>query len=70
MLPPLLPPTLKKLCRFRFYLPDQFVVNLDAGYDSTKTRGLLTEFGCDWQISTAGDPLQAGARWVVERTNA
>lgn len=67
---PLLRPTLEKLGRFGFYLPDQIMVHLDAGYDSNKTRNLLTELGCDWEISTKGEPLQAGSRWVVERTNA
>lgn len=67
---PLLRPTLEKLSRFGFYLPDKISVHLDAGYDSTKTRGLLTELGCDWEISTKGEPLQTGSRWVVERTNA
>jgi len=59
---PLLQPTLEKLSRFGFHLPDQITVHLDAGYDSTKTRGLLTELGCDWQISTKGEPLQTGDR--------
>ena len=45
-------------------------VHLDAGYDSGKTRDLLELLGCDWVISTKGEPLQAGARWVVERTNS
>ncbi|ALC04863.1 hypothetical protein CDES_02005 [Corynebacterium deserti GIMN1.010] len=43
---------------------------LDAGYDSSKTCSLLTELGCEWVISQKGVPLQAGARWVVERTNS
>lgn len=67
---PLLRPTLEKLSRFGFHLPDQITVHLDAGYDSTKTRDLLTELACDWDISTKGEPLQTGSRWVVERTNA
>ena len=45
-------------------------MHLDAGYDSGKTRDLLELLGCDWVISTKGEPLQAGARWVVERTNS
>jgi len=45
-------------------------VHLDAGYDSTKTRCLLTELGCQWEISSKGEPLQTCARWVAERTNA
>ncbi|MGD7003901.1 IS5 family transposase, partial [Corynebacterium halotolerans] len=67
---PLLHPTLDKLDRFGCRLPDQITVHLDAGYDSKKTRSLLTELGCGWVISTKGEPLQAGARWVVERTNS
>lgn len=67
---PLLRPTLEKLGRFGCYLPEQITVHLDAGYDSNKTRALLLELGCDWDISTKGKPLQVGARWVVERTNA
>ena len=67
---PLLPPTLALLSRFEQHLPETITVHLDAGYDSAKTRALLTTLGHDWQISTKGEPLQAGARWVVERTNA
>ena len=71
---PLLRPTLEKLARFDeglgVGLPDQITVHLDAGYDSTKTRDLLDELGCHGVISVKGFPLQAGARWVVERTNS
>ena len=71
---PLLRPTLEKLGRFDeglgFGLPEDITVHLDAGYDSTKTRDLLDEVGCDAVISIKGFPLQAGARWVVERTNS
>lgn len=67
---PLLAPTLGKLARFGFHLPEQITVHLDAGYDSGKTRDLLDVLGCDYVISKKGEPLQAGARWVVERTNA
>ena len=67
---PLLRPTLEKLGRFGLALPDHITVHLDAGYDSSKTRSLLTELGCEWVISQKGVPLQAGARWVVERTNS
>lgn len=67
---PLLRPTLEKLGRFEFYLPDQITAPLDAGYDSNKARSLRTGLGCEWEISTKGEPLQAGARWVVERTNS
>lgn len=67
---PLLGPTLDKLARFGFHLPDQITVHLDAGYDSATTRDLLDTLGCDHVISAKGTPLQAGARWVVERTNS
>jgi transposase len=71
---PLLRPTLEKLGRFELRfgvgLPEKITVHLDAGYDSTKTRDLLTELGCDAVISQKGFPLQAGARWVIERTNS
>jgi transposase len=67
---PLLDPTLEKLSRFGFDLPEQITVHVDAGYDSGKTRDLLDTLGCQWVISTKGTPLQTGARWVVERTNA
>lgn len=71
---PLLRSSLERLGRFehRFGvgLPAQITVHLDAGYDSIKTRALLDELGCDAVISTKGFPLQAGARWVVERTNS
>lgn len=67
---PLLAPTLEKLSRFGFDLPERITVHLDAGYDSGKTRDLLAALGCDAVISTRGEPLQAGARWVVERTNS
>ncbi len=67
---PLLRPTLEKLGRFGWCLPETITVHLDAGYDSTKTRELLDELGCDAVISKKGTPLQAGARWVVERVNS
>lgn len=71
---PLLRPTLEKLARFDeglgVGLPDHITVHLDAGYDSAKTRALLAEFGCRGVISVKGFPLQAGARWVIERTNS
>ncbi len=62
--------TLDKLDRFGFDLPERITVHLDAGYDSRKTRDLLDTLGCDHIISTKGEPLQAGKRWVVERTNS
>jgi transposase len=70
----LLRPTLDKLARFDegmgVGLPEDITVHLDAGYDSGKTRDLLTELGCSGVISIKGFPLQAGKRWVVEPTNS
>jgi transposase len=69
---PLLRPTLETLSRFGFELPEAICVHLDAGYDSARTRDLLTELGCTGQIATKGipAPVQNTARWVVERTNS
>ena len=67
---PLLRPTLETLQRFGLDLPARMTVHLDAGYDSSKTRDVLDELGCDSVISLGGTPLQAGSRWVVERTNS
>lgn len=67
---PLLGPTLEKLSRFGFDLPERITVHLDTGYDSSKTRDLLDTLGCDDVISKKSEPLQAGARWVVQRTNS
>lgn len=51
-------------------LPEQVTVHLDAGYDSGTTRELLAELGCRAVINVKGFPLQAGQRWVIERTNS
>lgn len=69
---PLLRPTLERLSRFGFDLPEDIRVDLDAGYDSDVTRELLTELGCDWKISPKGTYIKINhtRRWKVERTNA
>jgi Transposase DDE domain len=66
---PLLAPTLDTLERLG-PLPPQPVVQLDAGYDSHKTRMLLDERGMRGQIAAKGTPapVQASRRWPVERT--
>jgi Transposase DDE domain len=53
-------------------LPAQPVVHLDAGYDYQPCRQVLTERGMVGQIATRGlpAPIQAGHRWVIERTHA
>ena len=53
-------------------LPAQPVVHLDAGYDYQPCRQILTKRGMVGQIATRGipAPIQAGRRWVIERTHA
>ena len=53
-------------------LPAQPVVHLDAGYDYQPCRQVLTERGMVGEIATRGlpAPIQAGRRWVIERTHA
>jgi transposase len=68
---PLLGPTLEGLGKLG-PLPDDLAVHLDRGYDGTPTRALLARFGFTGEIARKGmpAPLQAGTRWVVERTQA
>jgi IS5 family transposase len=53
-------------------LPEQASVHLDRAYDSKVTRELLESRALSGAISEKGEPapLQAGMRWVVERTNS
>jgi transposase len=53
-------------------LPDRASVHLDRAYDSTTTRRKLAARWLVGEISEKGKPapLQAGKRWVVERTNS
>jgi IS5 family transposase len=53
-------------------LPDGVLVHLDRGYDNGPTRALLDGLGFDGAIARKGvpAPVQAGARWVVERTHS
>jgi hypothetical protein len=72
---PLLAPTLEDtLERLGGELPEEWVsVHLDRGYDSNATRERLKERGLIAQIAAEKGkpaPLQAGKRWVVERTNS
>jgi hypothetical protein len=69
---PLLVPTLEHAGASVGGLPDPASVHLDRGYDSFVTRGRLKERGLNAQIAKKGQPapLQAGQRWVVERTNS
>jgi hypothetical protein len=67
---PLLEPTLAGLEKLD-NLPEDLTVHLDRGYDSRGTRALLAELGFDGAIARKGvpAPIQAGSRWVVERTH-
>lgn len=69
---PLLRPTLERLSRFGFHLPESIRVDLDAGYDSGVTRELLAELGCDWKISPKGTYIEINhtRRWMIERANS
>jgi transposase len=67
---PLLAPTLAGLDKLD-RLPDAPTVHLDRGYDGRPTRALLEALGFDGAIARKGvpAPVQAGPRWVVERTH-
>jgi transposase len=69
---PLLEPTLQAAKTQVGAMPEQVNVNLDRGYDSDKTRALLDELGFTGEIARKGvpAPIQAGKRWVVERTHS
>jgi transposase len=53
-------------------LPEEVTAHLDRGYDSAATRMLLEAFGFAGEIARKGvpAPVQAGKRWVVERTHS
>ena len=67
---PLLGPTLTGLDQLGG-LPEDVTVHLDRGYDGGPTRAPLDALGFDGAIACKGvpAPIQAGARWVVERTH-
>lgn len=69
---PLLGPTLHAACTQVGPMPEQPTAHLDAAYDSTLTRELLDQLDFDSDIARKGvpAPVQAGGRWVVERTNS
>jgi Transposase DDE domain len=69
---PLLPDTLTATQQQVKALPDNVTVHLDAAYDNTPTRTLLTQLGFHSEISRKGipAPIQVGKRWVCERTHS
>lgn len=66
---PLLGPTLAGLEKLG-PLPPGVTVHLDRGYAGAPTRDLLAGLGFAGEVARKGDPVQAGPRWVVERTHA
>ena len=68
---PLLGPTLDGLKPFA-PLPAGIAAHLGRGYDGRPTRALLDALSVTGVIARKGAPapLQAGQRWVVERTHA
>jgi transposase len=68
---PLLGPTLAGLDKLDG-VPQDVTVHLDRGYDGGPSRALLDELGFEGAIARKGvpAPVQAGARWVVERTHS
>jgi hypothetical protein len=68
---PLLAPTLDLLNGLG-PRPDEITVDLDAGYDSDKSRAVLDERKLRGRIARKGTraPVQATQRWHVERTHA
>lgn len=69
---PLLAPTLTAACAQAGPMPAAPTAHLDAAYDSGPTRELLDQLGFCGDIARKGvpAPVQAGGRWVVERTNS
>ena len=68
---PLFGPTLDA-ARAQVGRPETVNVNLDRGYDSTKSRLPIAELGLTAEIARKGvpAPIQAGRRWVAERTHS
>jgi hypothetical protein len=68
---PLLAPTLAGLEK-RDGLPADVLVHLDRGYEGSPTRALLAAVGVAGAIARKGvpAPVQAGRRWLVERTHS
>ena len=69
---PLLVPAMEHASASVGGLPEEASVHLDRGYDSSLTRERLKELGLTAEIAKKGypAPIQAGQRWVMERTNA
>jgi hypothetical protein len=68
---PLLGPTVEGLAKLG-PLPDGITAHLDRAYDGGPARALLDRLGFTGDIARKGvpAPLQAGTRWLVERTQS
>jgi hypothetical protein len=69
---PLLGPTLEAAKAQVGAMPMTVNANLDRRYDSAKSRALIAELGFTAEIARKGvpAPIQAGKRWLVERTHS
>ncbi|MEV6734418.1 MULTISPECIES: IS5 family transposase [unclassified Streptomyces] len=69
---PLLRPTLEAMKAQVGPLPVEVNVNLDRGYDSAQTRFLAGRVRLHWRDrpERVPAPIQAGKRWVIERTHS
>jgi hypothetical protein len=69
---PLLGPTLQAAIGQVGSLPEHVTGHLDAADDNGPSRAVLDRLGVDADIARKGvpAPVQAGKRWVVERTHA
>jgi len=69
---PLFEPTMRQIPDMIGPLPERPCVHPDRGYDSAGTRDLLDELGYVHEIARKPipAPIQAGKRWVVERTHS
>jgi hypothetical protein len=69
---PLLGPTIHATRHQVGVLPDHPVMHLDSGYDGKPSRAVLAEHDMLGEIAKKGvpSPIQAGRRWVVERTHS
>jgi hypothetical protein len=69
---PLLGPALAAAKEQAGAMPEAVNINLARGYDRTKSRVLIAELGFTAEIARKGvpAPIQAGKRWVIERTHS
>jgi transposase len=68
----LLQPTIQAAEQQVGALPENAAVHLDSAYDGKPSRGVLEDHALVGEIASQGvpAPVQAGTRWVVERTQS